>query len=138
MKAKIEYRGYSQQLEEWIYGSYLETDLDTPTIVCSNGDKVEVDRGSVGQFIGKYTFDYSGDKAVRNVYEGDIISCDYPDDPEAYIVEVQQFGVIEVNADHSHSLLNWAVQYIIEDFEILGNIFQHPELLVEQNQAAVA
>lgn len=82
------------------------------------------------------TMQYTGlkDKRGREIYEGDIIQteldllCDYlPDAPYRGVVTYIEDGyhIVQPRDSYTPTLRNLAIQSI----EILGNIYEHPELL---------
>ena len=51
---------------DFVYGSYIESGVDAPCIIFGDGEQIEVDRKTLGQFIGRT------DKDGVEVYDGDI------------------------------------------------------------------
>ena len=65
---EIKFRGYSPDLDQWVYGDLFHSELiqhPTVAIVGDDGDAEEVEPESVGQFTGCYDFYGSA------IYEGD-------------------------------------------------------------------
>ncbi|MCI2286081.1 YopX family protein [Colwellia sp. MSW7] len=53
---------------DFVQGQYIESGCDAPCIIFGDGEQIEVDRKTLGQFIGEK--DCSG----NSIYEGDIVS----------------------------------------------------------------
>lgn len=109
---------------DFVYGSFIENNVDAPCIVFGDGEQVEINRKTLGQFTGAST-----PKGI-DIYKGDIIkgvfyapgerfdatgSVEWCDERLAYIVDD--------NCDESDYLHEWI------GCEVIGNIHQNPELL---------
>ena len=126
---KYKFRGKRIDNGEWAYGYYFieERDIedgiiwrDIPQIQQRYGDYYQyfdVDLATVGQYIGLY------DKNGREIYEGDILRFTY---------EREDF----INTDARIAVEIPKIYYIINNpynrnFEVIGNIYENPELLKE-------
>ena len=125
---EILFRGKWKNSGEWVYGNLFNPDkADTPTQICIGTYIVrtcyEVDPETVGQYTGLT------DKNGRKIFEGDIIKCKVHD-MDGYrvrrgVVEYHDVGFI-MNLEPN----SWYDQKNIPfDCEIIGNIYDNPELL---------
>ncbi|ATA76718.1 YopX family protein [Capnocytophaga canimorsus] len=132
MQREIKFRGFSKRFipNEWFYGDLvnyigekyiLPEGQDVWDII---GDGVEVHSESVGQFTGLY------DKNGKEIYEGDILA---PISKVSFYYVGFESGMFCIY----NNLGRWAtMERGIEiykelniDFEIIGNIYENPELL---------
>ena len=132
---EILFRGKRFDEDEWIYGSLLEND-----VVVTKG-ATEVDDDYIGfsddwssvlpETVGQYTG--LTDKYGKRIFEWDIVEGGNFNDEDGY-------GVIEWDDDGARFIINGAG--IIVDFdnyygyelEIIGNIYDNPELLEEGDE----
>ena len=125
---EILFRGKKNNSGEWVYGNLFNPDKsDTPTQICMGTHIVricyEIDTETVGQYTG--LTDMNGKK----VFEGDIIKCKVHE-MNGYrvrrgVVEYHGVGFI-MNLDPN----SWYDQKNISfDCEVIGNIYDNPELL---------
>lgn len=132
MNREIKFRGQKVDTKEWIYGFYAKEPFINkygtlhirdvrPTI-----DGIYVIPETVGQYTGLK------DKYGKEIYEGDICRCLDTDENEylsaikfergAFIVDVNQ-------CEYDYSVLDWALEGDILEIEVIGNIYENPELL---------
>jgi uncharacterized phage protein (TIGR01671 family) len=145
---EIKFRGKEIGINKWVYGSYV-TYLDTEyegsprahAIINDRGVWSLVDKKTIGQYTGLK------DKAVKEIYEGDIVRWDDMTNGERWrvaVVEIKpdlQFKIIRINCDFKQSAQEGYVfrfgNFIYKDthnhLEVVGNIYQHPELLQTSN-----
>lgn len=131
----IKFRGKRTESQDWIYGWLRQTGHED--IEKSNGQyiktvkyyQIQDDKYNsqfvVGETIGQYTG--LKDRNMKEIYEGDIV----------YIIPENETGVVE----WENEIARYVVIYdnIITDFdnwygkdlEIIGNIYDNPELLEE-------
>lgn len=135
---EILFRGKSKSVDKgkWIYGSFVEdTDLNTCCIRDRSLVYELVDRETVGQYTGLT------DKNGKKIFEGDIISAvtlDTGNEQRAVIC----FGnfIDENNGDEyigffidfdgiKTTITQLAMEECKNRIEVIGNIFDNPELL---------
>lgn len=149
---EIEFRGKSLATNNWVYGNYIIDkwgdsnneiiygilqDRTAPDYL-KNWIPVRVNPNTVGQYTGLK------DKNDKKVFEGDVIRMHYffnnydPISLGAFEDEAEIIGVVkcelldgfyvETVDDHSICYLQW-VEEPTEELEVLGNIYDNPELL---------
>lgn len=107
---QIKFRGFQNS---WIYGgiSIFNGEATIYDENCVANSAYEVDIASVGEFTGLI------DKNGNEIYEGDI---------ESYGCEVKFWNGSFVLENKSES---WCYLSHTKDIEIIGNVFENPELL---------
>ena len=124
MERTIKFRGKNKKAGKWIYGYYFKNrGIDfIATDRFPNGktwEDYEVDSDSVMQFTRR------NDKNGREVYEGDVLRFYDEDIPLKVVFAFVEGVFMPVYTDKPHVRSSWPV----EDMEIVGNIFDNPELL---------
>lgn len=143
---QILFRGKSKSINKgrWIYGSFVEdTDLNTCCIRDRSLVYELVDRETVGQYTGLT------DKNGKMIFEGDIVKVTY--------TEKRQYQGVAYDDKHScveeifyseesacfmlkiklrdismyRPLHNFENLAMIESIEVIGNIYDNPELMME-------
>ena len=125
MKREIKFRGKRIDNGEWVYGNYIKV---TPYKdngghrICSQDswDMFEVDPETVGQFTGLK------DKNSVGVYEGDILRDEYGSGKVKWIMEHCAFLVFATNPSRYIAMESDGQ---LKNTEIIGNIYENPELL---------
>lgn len=145
MKREIKFRGKDKKIGEWFYGNLFDKDTSGRTHICTTKKGcLDIDPDTVGQFTGLK------DKNGKEIYEGDIVewlffytvcsSNGTNGDREELLIGVIEwrqggfvFRVLENDFEnagwYSISDLNTETQ---TDVEVLGNIYDNPELLTEK------
>ena len=143
MNREIIFRGKSSVTNEWVYGSLVkcgnenhiigfdEVDLDGHHIRYCSDRPVFTKQGTIGQFTGLC------DKNGKEIYEGDILMCiGQREDNKgrkyfrkvlfkngSFCMSVPEYGVdSSLYAHLVNGKLNW---------EVIGNIYDNPELMEE-------
>lgn len=149
---EIKFRGKRVDNGEWVYGYYLVDEDDgypLPTIFTPSGlgDKNigdglhHVDPATVGQYTGME--DING----KEIYEGDIVKMHYffdnfdPYTFGAYEDEKEIIGVVGIDGMGTYTVCDdkkyyWLdyMEYPQEELEVIGNIYDNPELLKNKNK----
>jgi uncharacterized phage protein (TIGR01671 family) len=118
----IKFRGKTKTTEgkKWIYGDLLQgcelCDIyEISDCTSFDGSRYEIDRNTVGQYTGLH------DKNGKEIYEGDIVNQGSINDANG-VIEYKngQFGINRLG-------IFWNIYQT--QIEVLGNIYDNPELL---------
>jgi hypothetical protein len=119
---EIKFRGKRIDNGEWHYGGYFMATNGTVWILGDDRltyrpDAIEVDPSTVGQYTGLK------DKYGKEIYEGDICWewIEYCKQTKPYVVEDLRKLYLETKRDDSY--------YRITSLQVIGNIYENPELL---------
>ena len=116
---------------QWVYGEPHTIDCPTPHIHTANGDvgKQPIDKETLGQFTGLR------DKNGTEIYEDDIVDCDYivydpwddgkeTLDPMRCVVEYDDFGFVFKKEEDLYYFL-----HDVKNIKVIGNLHDNPGLL---------
>ena len=127
MERKIIFRGKTKRRHRWVYGALLRMGEDF-AIINQNEDDANyglpfyVEKDTIGQFTGMV------DKNGKKIFEGDIVEFSHPayKRPSKWEVywDENEVGFALRDGDN----FNW-LAYTSEFYEVLGNIYDKPELL---------
>lgn len=126
----IKFRGKSLESGEWVYGYYTKSPKGVVYITPFKvGAPIKVDPETVGQWTG--LLDSEGYK----VYEGDIIESG------EFRAAVKYFGdedypAFDVAGDFVDSVNGLSYLKAVSSFEVIGNIYDDPELLTRQQKGS--
>lgn len=128
---EIKFRGKSIfGIHEWLYGSLLL--LNGKSYICPdkeaawNMTRYEVIPETVGQFTGLF------DKNGKEIYEGDVLLIDEYAGAKIYNKVGIKDGCFGYIGEYSGELLPFCHYNVTE--EIAGNIYDHPELIKEEDK----
>jgi len=106
---------------DFVYGSYIESNVDAPCIIWGDGEQIEINKKTLGQLTG--VKDMFGD----DIFEGDIVESDY------YLPEMKSISFIEFKVDENtgHFGFNGGEQdaFRYGSLRVFGDIHTTPELL---------
>jgi len=128
----IKFRGFSNCNSQWTYGNLVIVDGKYHIIDQEEYEEVSdytlVDKSSVGQFTGLY------DKNGTEIYEGDILYNEQiHKKTEKHKTPIKNFIVcFEVCGFECKSTVGEKIallRYNTKCFEVIGNIYENPELL---------
>lgn len=136
MKREIKFRGKSIRSDKWCYGNLFiyEDDCDITGYdifgegVCDWNDET-VDSDTIGQFTGLK------DKNGKEIYEGDILGCANPKIKHLVFYNERQgrfMAALNGNLDDDFWLCGFDSERWNASKEIIGNIYDNPELLTEK------
>lgn len=125
----IKFRGKSILTYEWFYGDLVHSADKKRTAILVNDkdsyDECEVDSETIGQFTGLY------DAHGKRIYEGDILKWKADNRLYAVIFNWGMFyASVEVCNEGTYGgfPLHSLTEHDDEDCEIVGNIYDNPEL----------
>lgn len=120
MNRIIRFRGKSINNGQWVYG-LLRMRLGMPNVIIEseNGLGVDIDPKTIGEFTNRT------DKNQKDIYEGDIVK-DYTTDTTWSVNWSDEDGGWGDSNNHPHYSLFKSLE---KSFEVIGNIYDSPELL---------
>ena len=133
---KILFRGKSKVTGNWFYGNLVNTYSDDELVLTSileqstTSGSVVVDPDTVGQYTGLT------DKNDKKIFEGDIIRYTANECSDIFTVswdnKAARFAAYGLGLGENSSLGDF-VFYDPQKCEVIGNIYDNPELLKEAN-----
>ncbi len=136
MNREIKFRGKS--IDEWVYGMLCKVNEgDT-----EHGEpikyKIQTDEKEYGEYVNCFITDentigqYTGlhDKNGKEIYEGDIVKIKYRDEDIGKVIyEHNGFSIDVTNMNKNYGRVSFVNNFI----EVIGNIYENPELLGGMN-----
>lgn len=119
MTREIKFRGkatHGNKKGQWVYGSYIKTDVDAPAIVFGDGEQCEIDPKTLGQATGLK------DYVEKDLWEGDLV---VPEENPAYDADeiVFEDGMFMIEG---HDM---PLNHYIDNTLLVGNIHDNPDLI---------
>ena len=141
MKREIKFRGmalgnnkyHGIKRGDWVYGSFVKTDIDSPQILWGDGEQMEVNPETVGQFTGLK------DSSGAEIFEGDILDqCEFPEDEACHYSVIFEDGAFRKNypvwSPTLKKIILDSAEVILLDDVVIANIHDNPELLENNNE----
>lgn len=134
---EILFRGKSIEDNKWVYGfvdnttvcgangNYIATIINEKAEEPFTGEWYEIDPKTVGPYTGLK------DKNGTKIFEGDICNFSNRSDIDNYGVVVYDADETEFGIDYGSTYLGLGRHYHPRDVEVIGNIYDNPELLEE-------
>lgn len=130
MNREIIFRGKRIDNDEWTEGYLFKIWNRTYLLWGMTGDvpnMVEVKPQTVGQYTGLT------DKNGKKIFEGDIVKFSHP------AFNKSRIGVISYEMNEAGFVLRYKgdycwIAYIDEFYEVIGNVYDNPELLEDKNE----
>jgi len=121
---EIEFRGYCDYKKQWEYGGFAKINDDV--FIVAKCDFFKVTPESVGQYTGLK------DKHGNKIFEGDILRTR---NTSIFIVEWRSefAGFYCTNYLAKNTVFQIGTDICHESSEVIGNVFDNPELLGENN-----
>lgn len=129
---EILFRGKRLDNEEWVKGFITSACdcagrlyfIEQPALDLDDcNHSYEVDFTTIGQYTGLT------DKNGNRIFEGDICNFSNRSDIDNYGVIVYDAGETEFGIDYGSTYLGLGRHYHSRDIEVIGNIYDNPELL---------
>ena len=125
---EIKFRGQRQSDNKWIYGDLLQ-----PIEICDiyeisdcesiDGSRYDVVEDTIGQYTGLK------DKNGKEIYEGDIVKIDCPTMKMTGEIKYSEMSATFFIYDE---IIEETLWYQKEELEVIGNIYENPELLEDK------
>lgn len=124
---EILFRGKRMDNGEWVEGNlFLPDKKETPTEICMGTNIVRINFDIDPETIGQYTG--LTDKNGKKIFEGDIVEgLDYTAEDGGYGIIGFDEGAFEVS--NNDICGTFYENYWGTDFEIIGNVYDNPELM---------
>lgn len=134
MNREIKFRGFSEELKQFVYGFYHEVEAEGVgySYIFWQGNTMPVRADSIGQFTGQY------DKNLKEIFEDDIIGDWTNVDGKmeqskqtVYFDEMLGQWMLD-NSLKQDKTVSYSLFSELNDFEyeIIGNFFENPEILL--------
>lgn len=137
---KIMFRGKDEDTKDWLYGFYTQfqhpNHQEMKYCICTEKSQYKKVMGVIPETVGQFTG--LTDKNEKEIYEGDIVNVSYPRvefEKQIYsktgivrfLDTLPQFAIME-NKEPNCVLVS-SFNNTGEEWEIIGNIYDNPELL---------
>lgn len=124
MSREIKFRGFSSNMNKWVYGGikFIESDA---FIIHQQGIQLAFSNAVINKSVGQYTG--LKDKNGKEIYEGDII-----EHYALYGYVVFENGMFSMSSNANTQFCNCKqpmAYHDVNEMEIIGNIYENPELL---------
>ena len=134
---EIKFRGFSKEMNKWCVGDLVSRPkpyivgemLESNEEYCNLEFWRPVEPESVGQFTGLK------DKLGKEIYEGDICRIRSVDDEGQFVDDWKNCKIWFCKGQFITDYYGFPVHYFFREkseIEVIGNIYEHPELLKEE------
>lgn len=120
-KAVVNDKNIGVKVGDFVYGSFIKTDVDAPCIVWGDGLQMEIDESTLGQFIGLV------DERRAKIWEGDVLANTVDPVLLKWVVTNNGWAYCVRNANNLRNFLIVDSMFFI-DRRVIGNIHDSPEL----------
>ena len=139
MQREIKFRGKRVDTGQWVYGYCVERFNNDHVIYASeihNGDCFLVAYSVIPETVGQYTG--LKNENGKEIYDGDIVVFEDMTSTESGYWERDCIGIVvwgeETAAFEVTNRLSAESYEVLSDCEVIGNIYEHTELLLEVSE----
>ena len=127
MPREIKFRGKTLKTNKWIYGDLIQNkEINNYQIIDYTSYGKEVIKDTIGQYTGLK------DKNGKEIYEGDIISNEYEKCIVVWVKEYAGFMLKLINKEYEDKEWTNPMIDLRKDEEVIGNIYDNPDLLEKE------
>lgn len=116
-----------KNLGRWVYGNHVDSELFGNTLIFTENTFYPVDAFTVGREIGRR------DKHGTTIYEDDVLLATFDEDVEGQ--QTIEYGLVYWDKDVCGFMVHSSYGHIpfeaseLDEFEVIGNVHDNPELI---------